>query len=546
MDESPFGLRERPFLSAPLTAAYFPTESLEQAKQPLLRCIERAEGIGMVVGAAGTGKSLLLQLVAQHFRSRFHVALLTSTGVCSRRSLLQNILFELNLPYRGLEEGDLRLALFDHLQPSRECPLGMLLLIDEAHLLPLRLLEEIRLLTNLVRDGLPRIRLVLAGSPLLEEHLTSPKLASFSQRLAARTYLHAFSITETANYIRHEWARCGGKAPGVFRDDALRAAHVATDGVPRLVNQVCDHALLLAAARKQRTIDAACIQEAWAELQQLPAPWNDASPATASIEFGALEFGTLDEATVLENEADHLAAEQDVIDPVHLSAAAPPATHATGEKAARAKPVREAEYLIPSLAELFGDDFTSEEIVIDRFGTLDTKVLGNCPQVTTLEGQTFAREVSAGAATGASPTLRLADLPLAAEEVAGNKTPMSPPRREAVPRTAPLAIQVASIRKRQADSLEHDQKSRAALIPCGLPEPIAESVESDVEPDGSDDAEFDPVYPELETVAAAKATTGPIVLIDQPQAGPPAAHSKSTGSGLRFRDLLANLRRGKY
>ena len=123
---------------------------------------------------------------------------------------------------------------------------GMVLLVDEAHTLPLRLLEEIRLLTNLARNGQPLVRLVLAGGPVLEERFASPKLDSFSQRLSARCYLEAFNRTETQEYIQSQINSAGGRGEQVFPEATCQSVFQATGGVPRLINQVCDHALLLA------------------------------------------------------------------------------------------------------------------------------------------------------------------------------------------------------------------------------------------------------------------------------------------------------------
>src|SRR6185436_9609620 len=233
MYESHFLLSHRPFTPAPDAEAYIPTGSLEQARQTLLRCIGRAEGPGLVIGPAGTGKSLLCQILAKHFRGRFQVAHLAGARLCTRRALLQNILFELKLPFRDMDEGELRLSLVDHLDPRSGGPEGLLLLVDEANSLPLRLLEEIRLLTNVVRDGQARVRLVLAGNLALEERLTSPKLESFHQRIAARCYLQPLSRDETIFYVQEQMRRSGVSADGIFTAAAQAAIHTATDGIPR-------------------------------------------------------------------------------------------------------------------------------------------------------------------------------------------------------------------------------------------------------------------------------------------------------------------------
>ena len=162
-------------------------------------------------------------------RDRFRVAMLASARLCTRRALLQNILFELKLPYRDRDEGELRLSLIDALEPSDECPHGMLLIVDEAHMLPLRLLEEIRMITNLVRQGQPRVRLVLAASMVLDERMASPRLESFNQRVAARCYLQSMNRDETCGYIRAQIGAVGGNPDRVFHI-RCPAGRVSCDG----------------------------------------------------------------------------------------------------------------------------------------------------------------------------------------------------------------------------------------------------------------------------------------------------------------------------
>src|SRR5262245_42919520 len=151
MYESFFGFSHRPFAAAPSAKCYFPGHAAEAARQTLARVIDRAEGVGLLTGPAGTGKSLLCQVLAEQFRRSHQVALLASGQLCTRRALLQSILFELGLPFRGLEEGDLRLSLVDHLSPRGRLAVvpntapaqtpavaqsPLLLLVDEAHTLP--------------------------------------------------------------------------------------------------------------------------------------------------------------------------------------------------------------------------------------------------------------------------------------------------------------------------------------------------------------------------------------------------------------------------
>jgi type II secretory pathway predicted ATPase ExeA len=292
MYETFFELQHRPFPSVPASDYYMPFETIESARATIERVIDRAEGPALVMAPAGMGKTLLCHLIAKRFHEEFCVAILANTKLCSRRALLQNILFELNLPFRDMEEGELRLSLLDYLEPEQSTGRGLLLIVDEAHTVPLPLLEELRLITNFVRNGEPRVRLLLAGSAGLEERFAHPKMASFQQRVAARCYLHSLDSQEVREYVQGQLFRAG---PGRvnFTDEAYRAVHSASDGIPRLVNQICDHALLLASAGGVLTIDAAGIEEAWADLQQLPTPWTADESQQSGEHF--IEFGTLDD-----------------------------------------------------------------------------------------------------------------------------------------------------------------------------------------------------------------------------------------------------------
>jgi type II secretory pathway predicted ATPase ExeA len=410
MYETCFHLSHRPFAPAPSADRYVPTASLEQARQTLVRKIERGEGPGLVVGPAGSGKSLLLQVLAQHFRGRFLVALLASSRLCTRRALLQNILFELKLPYREMDEGELRLSLIDHLEPRTGGGDGLLLLVDEAHTLPLRLLEEIRLLTNLVKSGESRVRLVLAGSMALEERLASPKLESFHQRIAARCYLQAMGRDETIYYVQEQIRRSGGVPEAIFTADALRAIHTATDGIPRLVNQVCDHALTLASLGGHKQLGPAGIEEAWADLQQLPVPWHEppmvagAADPDSIIEFGQLADDASSQAVAgtigprvgeaVLARLDEVAGNVRVLQ-AESGFAAAEASDESSEFSPAAESGTEVELIFHEAHDPFGSHWDEEEVVIDRYASLEDAPVRNRGRATSDEGKQIGALVAA-------------------------------------------------------------------------------------------------------------------------------------------------------
>lgn len=297
MYEKVFQLDSRPFVSTPDVERFYSARAIHHALSKACSSIDRSSGTVLVIGPTGCGKTLFLNMLEDQFKSVYRVVNIACARLVERQDLLQNILFELNQPYLDRSEGELRLALIDFLKPDSECPNGILLLVDEAHLLTPALLDEIRLLTNLVRNGQPRAQLVLAGNMKLEENLMDSNLESFNQRVASRCYLSNFSKTETLGYVQAAIARAGAAENQIFTETATEAVFEVSEGCPRLINQVCDHAMILAASANVNTIDAACIHEAWADVQQLPNSWAEVATQAANtpVECSPVEFGSLGE-----------------------------------------------------------------------------------------------------------------------------------------------------------------------------------------------------------------------------------------------------------
>jgi len=286
----------RPFMAAPRTQFFHPAAQIDAAVKGVERCIRRAEGVALVVGPPGTGKSLLLAMVAEHVRDDFDVALLSGTSVCTRRALWQAVMAAIGEPYRGIDEADLRIAIVERIRGLAATGSGLVILVDEAHTLPTRLIEELRLLTN-VPTPLPAVHIVLAGSLRLEEMLAAPRMESLSQRIAVRGYLEPLDHAETMAYLRTQTKAAGLAWDRLFAPGCDDAVFKATDGVPRLINQVCDQSLVLV-AESNRRVTPADIAAAWREIQRLPAPAGIeptaafATPATPDADIAdGLELG---------------------------------------------------------------------------------------------------------------------------------------------------------------------------------------------------------------------------------------------------------------
>jgi type II secretory pathway predicted ATPase ExeA len=257
-------------MATPRTQFYHAAREIDGALKGIERCIRRAEGISLVVGPPGTGKSLLLLKVTEQVRDDFDVALLTGASICTRRALWQAVLAAIGEPYRGIDETELRIAIVERIRGLAAAGSGLVILVDEAHTLPTRLIEELRLLTN-VPTPMPAVHIVLAGTTRLDEMLGAPRMESLAQRVAVRGHLEPLDHAETLAYLRAQVAAAGLEWDRLFADGCEDAVYKATDGVPRLINQVCDHALVLV-AECDRRVTPADVATAWREIQRLPTP----------------------------------------------------------------------------------------------------------------------------------------------------------------------------------------------------------------------------------------------------------------------------------
>jgi type II secretory pathway predicted ATPase ExeA len=266
MDASFFGLQHRPFPATPDTNCYYPATSHERALALLLGGLHDGEGILVLTGAPGTGKTLLCHCLLERRGSDTANICLTNSHVRDRAGLLQALLFDLSLPYEGRAEQEMRLALTDHLLRTFGGGQSTVLLIDEAHHLTPDVLEELRLLGNLEGRSGKAVQVVLVGQPDLLNVLRSPELAALWQRLAVRVELQPLDVQESADYLLHHLRVAGGRPEEVITPEVLEPLARATGGVPRLLNQAASGALSLAAEAGAPHVDLEAVLEALARL----------------------------------------------------------------------------------------------------------------------------------------------------------------------------------------------------------------------------------------------------------------------------------------
>ena len=267
----------RAFRGTPDVHQYVPLESVEQEIRPLLDAVVRGDGIVVLTAPPGAGKTVVCRRLQMELAEQFEAVVLSSSEFATRRSLLQAVLFELGEDYEGLTEQELRLAILNHVRHNSATRRGIVLIVDEAHLLNPRLLEELRCLTNHAEEGETLIRVVLSAQLALEELLTQPALQALNYRITSHVTLEPLSMQESAELVAGRLSHVGRKIETVFTPEALETICRVSDGNPRCLVQLCDHTLSLADSAKDAPIVVNVVRRALQDLKQLPLQWNEST-----------------------------------------------------------------------------------------------------------------------------------------------------------------------------------------------------------------------------------------------------------------------------
>jgi type II secretory pathway predicted ATPase ExeA len=262
MNQTHFGLRRRPFRPIPDTDAYFPAASHEAALNDLRRAIDDEQGLMLLTGEPGTGKTLVARCLLETLDDKTRTVLLTNSHVSRNGDLLQAILFDLGLPYQGLTEQVARLSVTESCLEFYRQGGKTLIVIDEAHHLHPDVLEELRLLSNLEGKNGKAIQVLLVGLPEIDRALEMPSLAALRQRLTVRARIEPLSEDEAAEYLLHQVRVAGGRPERFFGEDVLDILTHAAQGNPRILNQAAHAAMDLAVAGEQECVDAEAAVEA--------------------------------------------------------------------------------------------------------------------------------------------------------------------------------------------------------------------------------------------------------------------------------------------
>lgn len=281
------------------------SERHQEGLAHLLYGINSGGGFVALTGEVGTGKTTLCRCLLQQLPANIDIAFILNPKL-NAIELLISICDELGINHDPANQTLKSLidAINQYLLAAYANGRHTVLLIDEAQNLNLDVLEQIRLLTNLETSKAKLLQIVLVGQPELKQLLARPELRQLNQRITARYHLLPLSFSETQAYIQHRLTVCGGN-PRLFKDQAIRRIYRLASGVPRIINILCDRALLGAYATNARSISAAIIDHAAREtlgLGKLSA-WGNTAKATALLGIVVTSLYLVQENPALEQQA---------------------------------------------------------------------------------------------------------------------------------------------------------------------------------------------------------------------------------------------------
>lgn len=269
MYEAFFGLKEKPFRMTPDSRYFYPSAKHTEALNHMVYAIEERRGFVVITGEIGSGKTTLSRVLFQKLDPRTRTAIVRNTNLTAK-DLIAAALDELEVSYRpGSTKTQMIGALNGFLIEELREDNTVVLVIDEAQNLTPSVLEEVRMLSNLETETEKLIQIILMGQPELKAKLWLKELRQFRQRVTLHYHLGPLDDAETAAYVTHRMHVAGANGLPVFTDPALTQVYAHARGVPRLINSVCDRALLTGYVNDTKTIDGGIIDEVAEELPAL-------------------------------------------------------------------------------------------------------------------------------------------------------------------------------------------------------------------------------------------------------------------------------------
>jgi general secretion pathway protein A len=265
-----YNLKRNPFEITPDPFFLFPTRRHNEALAALYYGVRRHKGFVVMTGEVGTGKTLLVRCLLQLLNQSDVAYAYVFNSRLSPVEFLQYVAGDFGLNVAGKNKSELLLILSNYVISRHQKKLTTVLVVDEAHHVATEVLEEIRLLTNLETTSEKLLQILLVGQPELDEKLDSVDLRQLKQRIALRSHLLSLNLEETTGYIQRRLQLAGANpsaAAELFPAETIVRVHRHSRGIPRLINTVCENALITAYARQSRSVTPDIIEDIAADFR---------------------------------------------------------------------------------------------------------------------------------------------------------------------------------------------------------------------------------------------------------------------------------------
>lgn len=262
-----YGFSEKPFTITPNPHFIFLSSTHREAFARLLYGIDSHAGFISLTGEVGTGKTTMLRtLLSQFGPDRYRSALIFNPCLTAEQ-LLAAVCREFCLTAASQDSSSYLEALNAFLLEQNQASRTVVLVIDEAQNLAPDVLEQVRMISNLETERDKLIQIILAGQPELEDVLNRHDLRQLKQRIMVRCHLTPMSLVDTGDYINHRLRISGSRMPGLFSRGAIKLIYRFSRGIPRLINVVCEQALVIAWTRESQVVTPALCRQVLDELQ---------------------------------------------------------------------------------------------------------------------------------------------------------------------------------------------------------------------------------------------------------------------------------------
>ncbi len=262
-----FGFEETPFSLSPDPAFLYRSAQHEEALANLIYGVQSRKGFIVLTGEVGTGKTTMLECLRDFLEAQYIEFAFVFNSRITPEQFFEMIAYDLDLRCNRLSKTDVLFSLNNLLVQQANDGRTTVLIVDEAHNLTWDVLEEIRMLGNLETRSGKLLQIILAGQPELDRKLEAPDLRQLKQRIVLRCGLQPFSPEDTTNYINARMERAGMPGQTVFSPEMMAEIHLRSQGIPRVINAICDNLLLTCFAMESRLATTPMLDEVCQDMR---------------------------------------------------------------------------------------------------------------------------------------------------------------------------------------------------------------------------------------------------------------------------------------